>query len=148
MARRIEQDDEQITATGAVLGTPAYMAPEQLRGESNAIGPQSDVYSLGIILFELLAGQRPFQGTLPQIYSQVLWPELTCFLCDGTSALRCLTCGGDGTIASVVPEQIGFNDKTNQAIMGRKSVQVRCNDCNGTGGFRCKNCNGGRLRLE
>ena len=75
LARRIDQDDVQLTATGAVLGTPAYMAPEQLRGENTEVGPQADVYSLGIMLFELLTGQRPFQGTLPQIYAQVLTTE-------------------------------------------------------------------------
>lgn len=72
LARRIERDDEQVTVAGTVLGTPVYMAPEQLRGENDAIGPHSDVYSLGIILYELLVGERPFQGTLPQIYAQVL----------------------------------------------------------------------------
>lgn len=72
LARRVDRDDEQLTATGAVLGTPAYMSPEQLRGESTAIGPHSDVYSMGIMLYELLVGERPFQGTLPQIYAQIL----------------------------------------------------------------------------
>lgn len=51
-----------LTRTGAMLGTLAYMAPEQARGEIDRIGPHTDVYSLGAMLYEMITGQHPVEG--------------------------------------------------------------------------------------
>ncbi len=75
LARRVNQEAEPLTKAGAILGTPAYMSPEQVQGHNDAVGPSSDVYSLGVILYELLTGQRPFRGTMTSIMVQIATDE-------------------------------------------------------------------------
>ncbi|MCA9138278.1 MAG: protein kinase, partial [Planctomycetales bacterium] len=71
LARRSSSDDVQVTQSGAIMGTPAYMSPEQVEGDQDKIGPQADIYALGIIMYELITGEMPYKGSLMSILQQI-----------------------------------------------------------------------------
>ena len=62
---------DRYTLVGELIGTPAYFAPEQARGDCDAIGPRTDIYAVGVLLFELLSGAPPFTGSPGEIIGKI-----------------------------------------------------------------------------
>jgi serine/threonine protein kinase len=75
LAKRVgdgEPNEAKLTRDGGILGTPTYMSPEQVKGQVKEIGPVTDVYSLGVILFEMLTGNPPYSGPVGIVMGQIL----------------------------------------------------------------------------
>jgi serine/threonine protein kinase len=69
---RPEADAEPLTSEEVVVGTPAYMAPEQAAGRSDRLGPWTDLYGLGVVFFQMLTGRLPFEGPAPEVLARIL----------------------------------------------------------------------------
>ncbi|MBA2114104.1 serine/threonine protein kinase [Bremerella alba] len=72
LAHRSDDSTSQITHSGQILGTPAYMSPEQVEGDLDRLGPACDVYSLGVMTFQLLTKHRPFEGSTAAILGKIM----------------------------------------------------------------------------
>lgn len=75
LARLVGDDEVELTKEGLLLGTPAYMSPEQTEGDQTKLGPATDIYSLGVVLYHLITGQLPFTGSVASIVAQIRFTE-------------------------------------------------------------------------
>jgi len=71
LASRQAASEAGLTQSGLIVGSPAYMAPEQVEANNELIGPRTDVYALGVILYQLLTGRRPYDGAGMSVLGQI-----------------------------------------------------------------------------
>jgi serine/threonine protein kinase len=72
LAWRDDGQDARLTKNGSLLGTPAYMSPEQAMGKQDLIGPTTDIYSLGVVLYHMLTQKLPFEGSVVSVLKKIV----------------------------------------------------------------------------
>jgi len=117
LAKRLE-DDQSVTHTGAILGTPCYMSPEQAAGSRGDVGPTSDVWSLGAILYQMLTGRPPFQAASPM-------DTLLAVLETDPPAPRTVTAGVDRDLEMIALKSLQKPQELRYASAGSLAADLR-----------------------